>query len=232
MIYDASIKEGTLSGIYCIETPDSKKYIGSAYRIRQRFLEHRSRLLKGCHHSPYLQNYCNKNGISSLRFYIMELCDTEALLIQEQAYIDKHRPVLNGTTNVRRPNLGKKASPELRQKLSLAAKNRPPVTQEFRDKISSIVKGRRNSEEHIRKIKDAQKGRPLKKEHCLKLSEAAKKRKKECNVTPVVNVETGALYSSIKEAWKEVDMKYPTFLAHLRGRIKNKTKFKILDTDI
>jgi len=103
-------------------------------------------------------------------------------------------------------NLGKKKSDETRKLLSDKAKQRPPMSQEVKDKISKSVTevqtgrpckeetklkisqklmGHKSfrtgptSEETKRKISDAQKGKKLSDEHRLKLSIAAKNRKRK-----------------------------------------------------
>jgi hypothetical protein len=103
-------------------------------------------------------------------------------------------------------NLGKKRSDETRKLLSDKAKQRPPMSQEVKDKISKSVTevqtgrpckeetklkisqklmGHKSfrtgptSEETKRKISDAQKGKKLSDEHRLKLSIAAKNRKRK-----------------------------------------------------
>jgi hypothetical protein len=106
-------------------------------------------------------------------------------------------------------NRGRTYDEEHRKKLSEAAKNRPPMPQEVRDKISKTVSivqtGRQHSEEtkqkisqtlmghaptrtgpmseeHRQKISQAQKGRKLTPEHRAKLSIAAKNRKRKCKI--------------------------------------------------
>ena len=94
---------------------------------------------------------------------------------------------------------------EHKKKQSVAAKNRPPMSQEIKDKISKTVSliqtgvpcslekaakiskslmghkinlGRPCSEEKAKKISDAQKGKPKSPEHLEKLRKAAKTRKR------------------------------------------------------
>lgn len=185
MKYSVCVSAQNKSGIYGIRSLlDGKIYIGSAYRIRQRFLEHRSRLERGVHHSPYLQRHASKYGVNVLDFWVIELCDIDILLDKEQFYINLFSPEFNGTTNVRRPRLGIKASDELRLRLSIAAKNRKPVTEEFRKKMSNITKGRKLSEAQRLGSSMRQKGVKFTNEHCKSLSEAAKRRKKQCHTTP------------------------------------------------
>ena len=84
-------------GIYAIfvET-NNKVYIGSASKsFLRRFLQHRSQLYRGVHHTAGLQNAVNKYGLSYLTFAVVEVLDTskrEDILACEQKWIDTIPP--------------------------------------------------------------------------------------------------------------------------------------------
>lgn len=80
-------------GIYAIfvET-NNKVYIGSASKsFLRRFLQHRSNLNRGTHHTAGLQNAVAKHGLGCLSFAIVEVLNTskrEDILACEQKWID------------------------------------------------------------------------------------------------------------------------------------------------
>lgn len=78
-------------GIYCIEnTTNGKKYIGLSRNIEQRWNEHLSKLRRGKHGNVYLQRAWNNCGEDAFKFYIVELCDSNALSEREEYYIAKY----------------------------------------------------------------------------------------------------------------------------------------------
>lgn len=85
-----------LSGVYkikCIIT--GKFYIGSSYRIFNRFKKHISNLKCQKHCNRYLQNAWNKYGKDKFEWSILEkieLSDHSVLLEREQFWIDLERP--------------------------------------------------------------------------------------------------------------------------------------------
>lgn len=86
-----------ISGIYAIRhIVSGRQYIGSSGHIRQRHQHHWSRLRKGRHHSPALQNYWNKYGPDAFEFLILEECPPKHLEEREQFYIDQHNAYMRG----------------------------------------------------------------------------------------------------------------------------------------
>lgn len=85
------------AGIYKITCSGNNKfYIGSTKCFRARFKEHRNDLRHNRHHSRYLQNCCNKYGLESLVFEIIEIIeDLTTLLKQEYEYIQNLNPECN-----------------------------------------------------------------------------------------------------------------------------------------
>lgn len=119
-------------GIYSIHhtaRPD-RLYIGStaSYKTHRpshrgfykRFYDHYRVLSLNTHHSKFLQNTVNKHGLEGLVFSILEICDNcsvKEIRIKEQEWIDKLKPVYNGSDRVY-PK-GRVWSPEECQKQSL-----------------------------------------------------------------------------------------------------------------
>lgn len=79
------------SGIYCIiSTIDNRLYIGSTQCFKRRFSEHLKSLTDNTHNNSHLQNFVNKYGIDSIKFYVLEITDLDSLLIKEQYYLDTY----------------------------------------------------------------------------------------------------------------------------------------------
>lgn len=78
-----------ICGIYCIENiVNNKKYIGSSIDIRSRWKHHINALNRNTHHSILLNRAWNKYKEDSFKFYILEECLKNELIIKEQYYID------------------------------------------------------------------------------------------------------------------------------------------------
>ncbi len=78
------------SGIYIIEnTVNHKKYLGSSKNIKNRIKKHFELLKRNKHHSIYLQNSYNKYGKKFFKYYLLEKCTINKLLIIEQKHLDK-----------------------------------------------------------------------------------------------------------------------------------------------
>jgi group I intron endonuclease len=75
-----------LSGIYIItNTINSKVYIGSSIKFRDRIAQHKSDL-KNNKHNKRLQNFVNLYGIECLIFSILEIIENKDLLIEREQY--------------------------------------------------------------------------------------------------------------------------------------------------
>lgn len=138
-----------VSGVYSIESPCGKLYIGSAVKIKMRFGVHLNNLKKNTHDNKRLQNYHNKYG--GLVFKTLQICSVNDLIKTEQYYIDTLNPFFNicrvaGATYGQKPWLGKKHTDETKKKISesniktkAVAKNEKWLTRNKR--ISDRMKG-------------------------------------------------------------------------------------------
>jgi len=126
-------------GIYLIECAPTKKiYVGSSVDIGHRLTDHFSALRNKKHTNKYLQRAWNKHGKIRFDFKILQtVFNLENLRIIEEDWIknlksDDPKIGFNLTNNCVRPhNLGKKASPELRLRLSKMRKGR--ISQQILD---------------------------------------------------------------------------------------------------
>ena len=170
-------------GIYKIEnTTTGKVYVGSAISLYLRQCNHIARLRKGGHHSPKLQNSWNKHGAEAFVFSVLEYVDCKHdLAIREQHWMDTLDAVAGGY-NVfpnARTGVGRTMSAEARAKLSVSAKNRPPVSDETRAKLSAMRRGRPQNPVGVEKRAAAQRGKkrpPPSAEARLKMSVTHKNR--------------------------------------------------------
>lgn len=114
-----------VTGIYSITNIQTNQvYIGSSYKVYERWGYHKKDLRSNKHHSPKLQNSWNKYGESIFKFNIIEICDKEILLKREQYYIDTLNPFFN-ICKIAGNCSGRKLSKESKDKMSISAKNRP-----------------------------------------------------------------------------------------------------------
>jgi group I intron endonuclease len=145
------------SGIYkIINIEDGKVYIGSAVWLQHRWIDHRSQLNNNIHYSTYLQNAWNKYGENGFKFETVEVIEDKTKLIErEQYWINYYRSYerdhgynLSPTAGSR---LGSKQSDAVRSKISslmlgkkhkFAKRNRGPLSQETKNKISNSMKNR------------------------------------------------------------------------------------------
>lgn len=79
------------------------------------------------------------------------------------------------------PNKGKPMLEEQKIKLSLAKKGKPghKHTEEYKQYMSNVLKGRTFTDEHKQKLSKARKGKPLTEEHKQKIKESWQRRKND-----------------------------------------------------
>lgn len=84
-------------GIYMIySTIDHRVYIGSSKNLKKRLERHFSELKNGNHENRYLQRFCNKHGLETIKYKILTYCCEENLLDLEIKYISIHNSLING----------------------------------------------------------------------------------------------------------------------------------------
>lgn len=82
-------------GVYAIQAPDGRLYIGSSVDVDKRWAEHKSRLRHRRHDNPILSHIAAATGVDSLRFRLLLRCSLDGLRACEQAAIDRLKPALN-----------------------------------------------------------------------------------------------------------------------------------------
>ena len=126
-------------------------YIGQSTDIKKRWTQHLIDLNGGYHHNCYLQRAWNKYGESNFEFIVLEQCTKDKIASREAYWIKLKESLcdINGynlTTGGEHYNVSDKT----REKLSIAAKNKP------KEKHSWY--GRHHSEQSKRKISEANSG--------------------------------------------------------------------------
>lgn len=134
------------SGIYHItNTVNGKRYVGSAVSFQRRWLEHRSLLRRGLHHSRILQRAWNKYGEQAFAFKPLLVCAKTDLIFYEQRAIDTFRPEYNISPTAGNC-LGFKHSAESRARMSAANKGKK-LPREVVAKIAAANTGQKRSSE-------------------------------------------------------------------------------------
>lgn len=83
------------SGIYRIRLADGRCYVGQSVNMHTRWAQHRSKLRRGLHWLPHLQNCWNKYGEDAFIFEVLEQCAPERMTEREQWWMDELKPAFN-----------------------------------------------------------------------------------------------------------------------------------------
>lgn len=140
-------------GIYSISHLDSgRMYIGSSNNVKNRLRKHKESLLRGRHHSKYMQRVFDKYGEDAFKVKVEVICDLQNLKMYEQLFIDGLCPVFNGSKSANSPvHRGQKLPKEWRDKAAQAVRNRyangfkvihPPRSEDYRTLVSVQVQKR------------------------------------------------------------------------------------------
>ena len=161
------------SGIYKITNlSNGKCYIGSTVNFTKRWNRHKQLLRLNKHHAPHLQAAFNKYGADNFKWEILLICAKSDLIFYEQRALDTYKPEYNvakvagapmaGRTSSEatrklisqsllgnkrskgsKGHVGMKRSPEARRRMSIAQKNKGPVSEATRQKMSIKRQGRK-----------------------------------------------------------------------------------------
>jgi group I intron endonuclease len=222
-------------GIYKVTNPKGAIYIGQSSDILFRFKEYEK---LNCERQTKLYRSLKKYGFENHKFEIITECDIEQLNNLERYYQDLYN-VLDRDfgLNLKLTNSDDRCvvlSEETKKKISEKLKNRT-LSDWHRQILIDANTGRACSEETKRKISEKHKGKKASEEHKQKLIQNHWS-KKDGFIGPrskmVIDLETGFIYNSGADAFEHnldyLQMAYKTFLGHLSGRAKNKTKFQFI----
>lgn len=166
-----------MTGIYCIENKENGlAYIGQAVDIKRRWAQHRSDLRAQRHDNEHLQRAWNKYGESAFKFYVVEETEKEYLNAAEMMWIEYFDTFQNGYNMT----LGGDATRGL-----IPWDKGLHRSEKVRSALSESAKKRTGE-------KNAFYGR--------RHSDATKQKISEYRSMPVVDTETGVIYSSAKYA--------------------------------
>lgn len=163
-----------VGGVYAIvNKKNSRQYIGSSCDIYKRWWTHVHFLRLGKHINKHLQRAWNKYGEENFNFVILLRCAREDLLENEQNFLDNTSPKYNFCVTAG-SLLGIKTTAKIRAKMSAAAKNRKPITEETRARVFAANK-RKVTPEFRAKLSAAGMGHEVSAETRAKISVSLKK---------------------------------------------------------
>ncbi|HBF43988.1 MAG TPA: hypothetical protein DDW42_10265 [Desulfobacteraceae bacterium] len=209
-------------GIYKITAPSGKIYIGQSWNVHKRKLYYKA---VKCAKQAHLFHSFQKYGFEKHIFEIIHCFDKhvtqEMMDFAEQYYMDHYRALGHALINIREGGSRGKHSEKTKKKLSLISK----------PNAGTFKVGHKHSEESKRKMSlsnigkpGPNKGKKMGKEQKEKIR-ASKKGKyvgeEHWNTKDLINTKTNAIYHSIKEAAKQINMKRTTLNAMLSGQNKN-----------
>jgi len=148
-------------GIYSIKnTMNGKRYIGQSFDIDRRTKHHFANLICGRHVNSHLQGAFNKYGADCFEFCILELVSEEMLDIRERAWISYYKSdhAFFGYNMDGGGRSNRIMSIITKRKMSVSRRNRPPVSDETRLKLSISGKGRIVSDATKKKLSESNKG--------------------------------------------------------------------------
>lgn len=192
-------------GIYRITcTVTGRIYIGSAFRLGDRWRNHRNNLRRGTHHNRILQRAWDKYTEDAFVFDVLEyVLIPELLTTREQHYFDTFQPFGEKGFNIDRlagSPLGRKVSDEQRAKLALAHRGKK-LTATHRENIRNARLGKKatpSARENMRKrvisnetrakIGSAHRGKVISPEHKARLSAIHKGRQSPTLGKPGTNL--------------------------------------------
>ena len=112
-------------GIYKIENLITHKvYIGQSVDVKKRWTEHKHLLKNNKHDNQFLQNAWNKYGEENFKFCIVEKCATRKQLNDRETYWKEYFDKQHGTYNLGRTGNAHNTSQETREKISLIQKGK------------------------------------------------------------------------------------------------------------
>ncbi len=247
-------------GIYKIQSPTGKVYIGQSWDIHKRFSQH-----KYSHSDTYVSRSIKKYGADNHSFQVVhELpkdCNQQVLTQYEQVYMDFHKVAGFIMLNNRDAGSTGKMSELTKEKMRISMKGRR-ISDNAKLLLSAHRKGKPLSEEHKAKLKASSIGKNkggirsevtrekmriartgikasdatrlkqsnIKKGKKLSEEHRANMSKSNRNARKVLDTSTGVIYSTIVKAAGYLGIDHRNLQSKLCGRKANKTTFIYYDT--
>lgn len=142
------------AGVYrIVNRANGAMYVGSSRNLRKRWWAHQKDLETGAHHAAPLQRAWLKYGRASFEFEVLLHCSPDHVLFYEQRALDILAPRYN-VCRTAGNCAGVKVSEanKIAQSLRHKGKVTPP---EVRKKMSEAAKGRAKSPEHLAALRQA-----------------------------------------------------------------------------
>lgn len=221
-------------GVYKIESPKKRIYIGQSINIEQRFSTYKN--INQSSGQIKLHRSFLKYGIDNHTFEIIEECE-ESKLNERERYWQDYYNVLEGGLNCTLTKANDKSgkhSNETCRNISRALTGKK-LSESHRRSISLCQIGKKLSKEHIEKISKANKGKPISDEHKKILSDL-RKSELNCNVgkkgkdnkgsRKVTCSETGKTWDSITDCANDLNIRMKNLSRYLNGSRPNKTTIR------
>jgi group I intron endonuclease len=142
--------------VYAIENKlNGRCYIGSASDYKSRWHTHRSTLRRGVHHSFVLQRAWDKYGEEAFTFKLLVICPLDQRIEYENRLMPLQSYNILRTAKEKLVRGGWHHTEEFRQKISALHKGRS-LTEEHRHKLSVAAKAREYGEEYREKVRTRQ----------------------------------------------------------------------------
>lgn len=147
-------------GIYKIESPNSKVYIGQSWYIQRRWSDHKRN--KTDKHKKLFASF-NKYGIDNHSFSILyefpNDIDQNTINNYEQIYIDAYRDCNIELLNLKEGGNGYGKHSEETKKIIKEKRKHQIVSEETRQKMSIFFKNIKRNPEWVKKVADKNRGR-------------------------------------------------------------------------
>lgn len=196
------------SGIYQIVNKVNKKiYVGSSVNLHRRRIDHLTSLSRGTHDNSYLQRAFNKEP-DAFEFFVVEYIAEDDLILIEQQYLDILWDNCVNCYNIQKTagnTRGYKHTDEAKEKISKIQKGRKR-TQESKELARKRMTGKKYSlgYEHSEcakdKISKARRGLKISEQTKLKISETKRGKKRNKLRRNVAVIQT--LSNGQKIHWK------------------------------
>lgn len=212
-----------ISGIYKIESPSGKVYIGQSMNIPFRLKKYYN--IESCKAQTKIYRSLKKYGVRSHKFTTLELCDIEQLNERERYYQDLYKSTGKEGLNLILTKTSDKSaivSEETRQRQSLAHKTRTiyyTPDERTRAMVSKVHKGKKYGEETREKIRIARAKQIITPEHKQAISDNSG------SARQILNTETGIYYRTIKDAAIAHGIRPNYLVCSLIGRNANNKQF-------
>jgi len=200
-------------GVYKIESPSGKIYVGSSLNIFNRFKKYKS---LNCKSQTRLYNSLVKYGVNNHFFSILIECDKEELYEYEHLYSNYYNVL--GSKGLNCVIVGYKEIKSIRSKETIE-KHRKAITGRFLTEEQKISKRNyRHTTLAKQKISAAMSNR--------KVSDLTKNKLSLLPRKLVLNLESGVFYDSSKEAGYAHKICAGNLSSMLNGKRNNKTSLK------